>query len=207
MRALTPVLALLAAFTTHSVLAQPAEPARVRGTVQSFDGSALVLTTATQGTVTLTVGESTGINGLERKTADDIGPNAFIGTTAVKDSRGRWRATEVHIFPEAMRGAGEGHYAWDLPESTMTNAAVTGTAAKRRGRTLHLKYSTNQGSATGGEVDVDITRKTAIVALTAGERSLLVPGAVVFALATPEQDGKANAIAIVAETKGVKPPM
>jgi hypothetical protein len=206
MKTCAPLLALLTLLAAHSLPAQPAQPVRVRGTVQSFDGHTLAVAT-TSGTVRLTVGDSTGINGLAKKSAADIGPNTFIGTTAVKDSKGRWRATEVHIFPDSMRGAGEGHYAWDLPESTMTNAAVTGTAAKRRGRTLHLKYSTNQGSPTGGEVDVDITKKTAIVALTAGERSLLVPGAAVFALAAPGQGGTANAIAIVAETKGVKPPM
>ena len=167
----------------------------------------LEVRTETEGTVSLAVGDNTGINGVDKKSADDIGENTFIGTTAVKDADGHWRATEVHIFPESMRGAGEGHYAWDLPESTMTNAAVTGTAAKRRGRTLHLKYSTNQGSGPGGEIDVDITRKTAIVALTAGDRSLLVPGAAVFALAAEQPNGALNAIAIVAETNGVKPPM
>lgn len=206
MKTFAPLLGILALLAAHSLLAQPAQPQRVRGTVQSFDGHTLAVAT-TAGVVRLTVADNTGINGLEKKSAADIGPNTFIGTTAVKDSKGRWRATEVHIFPDSMRGAGEGHYAWDLPESTMTNAAVTGTAAKRRGRTLHLKYSTNQGSPTGGEVDVDITKKTAIVALTAGNRSLLVPGATVFALAAPGQGGAANAIAIIAETKGVKPPM
>ena len=71
----------------------------------------------------------TGINGLEAKTLADIGGNTFIGATAVKDSAGRWTATEIHIFPESMRGAGEGHYAWDLPDSSMTNGAVTGNTA------------------------------------------------------------------------------
>ena len=126
--------------------------------------------------------------------------STFIGTTAVKDAKGRGKATEVHIFPEAMRGAGEGHYAWDLPESTMTNAAVTGAVRKGRSGTFSLKYA-------GGTVDVDVTRKTAIVALTAGDRSLLVPGAAVFALAVPQANGTPSAVAIVAETKGVKPPM
>jgi hypothetical protein len=106
-----------------------------------------------------------------------------------------------------MRGAGEGHYAWDLPNSTMTNAAVTGIAGKRKGRTLHLKYSTNQGAATGGEIDVHITPKTAIVAFTPGDRTLLKPGASVFVLAVPKADDTAAALAIVAETNGVKPPM
>ena len=131
----------------------------------------------------------------------DITDNTFIGTTAVKDSNGRWQATEVHIFPEAMRGAGEGHYAWDLPDSTMTNGAATGVATEGRGRTLNVRYA-------GGTVDVDVTRRTEIVALTMGDRSLLVPGATVFALAVPPQAGSdAAAVAVIAETNGVKPPM
>jgi hypothetical protein len=193
------VLSLSLAAVAHAQQA-PVQPARVRGTVQAFDGQTLTLATPKDGVVKLAVGANTGINGVVAKTVADIGDNTFIGTTAVKDKKGRWQATEVHIFPEAMRGAGEGHYAWDLPESTMTNAAVTGAVRKGKGGTLALKYA-------GGTVDVDVTRKTAIVALTAGDRSLLVPGATVFALAVPQAGGAANAVAIVAETKGVKPPM
>ncbi len=178
----------------------PAPPVRVRGTVQAFDGQTLTLATPKDGVVTLAVGANTGINGLAAKTVADIGDNTFIGTTAVKDAKGRWQATEVHIFPESMRGAGEGHYAWDLPDSTMTNAAVTGAARTGKGGTFSLKYA-------GGTVDVEVTPKTAIVALTAGDRSLLVPGATVFALAVLEASGAPSAVAIVAETKGVKPPM
>jgi hypothetical protein len=174
-------------------------PSRIRGSIEAFDGRTLTLTLPT-GRMGLTLSDMTGINGLEEKSVADLRDNVFIGTTAIKDAAGRWQATEVHIFPEAMRGAGEGHYAWDLPERTMTNAAVTGTAATTNGRTMRLKYAT-------GEVEVDVTPKTAIVALTMGDRSLLVPGATVFVLAVPQDGGGLNAVAIVAETKGVKPPM
>jgi hypothetical protein len=141
----------------------------------------------------------TGINGLERRTLADITDNTFIGATAVKDRNGRWQATEVHIFPEAMRGAGEGHYAWDLPDSTMTNGAATGIVAKGRGGTLNVRYA-------GGNVEMDVTRRTEIVGLTMGSRALLVPGAAIMALAQPG-NGAATAVAIIAETNGVKPPM
>lgn len=200
------LLAALVALSAQAAGPQP-QPVRVRGTIQSVDGQTLEVATAGRGVVKLSVGERTGINGLEKKTIADIHDDTFIGTTAVKGTNGRWQATEVHIFPESMRGAGEGHYAWDLPNSTMTNAAVAGIAGKRNGRTLHLKYSTNQGAATGGVVDVDITPKTAIVAFTAGDRTLLVPGASVFALVVPQADDTAAAVAIVVETHGVKPPM
>ena len=177
------------------------QPARIRGTVQSLQGQSLTIATAAGGPVSLALTETTGINGVEAKTVADIGPNTFIGATAVKDPAGRWQATEIHIFPESMRGAGEGHYAWDLPESTMTNGAVTGSTVSGAGSTLRVEYA-------GGQVDVDVTPRTAIVALTAGDRSLLVPGATVFALAVPSPSGgAATAVAVVAETKGVKPPM
>jgi hypothetical protein len=54
---------------------------------------------------------------------------------------------------------------------------------------------------------VAVTRKTAIVELTMGDRSLLVPGATVMALVVPADGGGATAVAVVAETNGVKPPM
>lgn len=200
MRHLVRLVVLSFALATVAQAQAPVPPVRVRGTVQAFDGQTLTLSTPKDGVVKLAVGASTGINGLAAKSVADIGDNTFIGTTAVKDAKGRWQATEVHIFPESMRGAGEGHYAWDLPESTMTNAAVTGTVAKGNGRTLALKYA-------DGTVEVDVTPKTAIVALTAGDRALLVPGATVFALAVPQSSGAPSAVAIVAETKGVKPPM
>ena len=74
----------------------------------------------------------------------------------------------MHIFPESMRGAGEGHYAWDLPDSTMTNGAATGVVAKGRGGTMTVRHA-------GGNVEIDVTRRTEIVALTMGSRALLVP--------------------------------
>jgi hypothetical protein len=189
-------LCFLAAISTAA--AQP-PPARVRGVIQSLDGQWLVLATPNDGVVRLVLTDMTGINGLEKKSLADITENTFIGTTAVKDRDGRWQATEVHIFPEAMRGAGEGHYAWDLPESTMTNGAATGIAAKGRNGSLTVRYA-------GGSVEVDVTRKTQIVALTVGNRALLVPGATVMALVVPADNGQ-MAVAVVAETNGVKPPM
>jgi hypothetical protein len=198
--AIVSLAAVLALAASAQPPSEPPQPVRVRGTIQSFDGQKLAIATKSDGVVDLAVSDRTGINGLEAKTVADIGDNTFIGATAVKTSTGRWEATEIHIFPESMRGAGEGHYAWDLPESSMTNGAVTGNTSGGAGRTLRVKYA-------GGETDVDVTPKTSIVALTIGDRALLKPGAAVFALAIPQQGGGATAVAVIAETKGVKPPM
>src|SRR5688572_31899588 len=174
-------LVLLAGVAT----AQP--PPRVRGVIQAVEGETLVVATENDGVVRLTLTDMTGINGLERRTIADIANDTFIGATAVKDRKGRWQATEIHIFPESMRGAGEGHYAWDLPDSTMTNGAATGIIAKGRNGTLNVRHA-------GGTVEIAVTRKTEIVALTTGSRALLVPGATVFALVQPI-DGGAVAVA------------
>lgn len=175
-------------------------PLRVRGTVQQLTGDTLTVQTERDGRVEAVLGPSTGINGLERKSLGDIQDGGFIGTTATLDEGGRWRASEVHIFPEQMRGAGEGHYPWDFPNSTMTNATVSGRASAGDGRTLKLTHA-------GGEVEVDVVPETAVVMLTQGDRSLLVPGAAVFVLGTVQAGGRFDAIAVIAETNGVKPPM
>lgn len=203
MKSLLSIVSICLVLSSSVAFGQPA-PTRIRGTIEAVDATTVTVVTEEGETVRLTLTDTTGINGLEEKSAADIGDNTFIGTTAVKGNDGRWKATEVHIFPEAMRGAGEGHYAWDLPESTMTNAAVTGTTGTGNRRTLRLKYGTGE---TAGEVEVDLTRRTDIVALTLGDRSLLVAGAALFALAVPQDTGGAIAIAIVAETDGVEPPM
>jgi hypothetical protein len=195
------VIALAAAAFALAAHAQSQlpQPVRVRGVVKSFEGQKLSIETKSDGVVDVIVSDATGINGLEAKKIGDIGDNTFIGATAVKTAAGRWAATEIHIFPESMRGAGEGHYAWDLPESSMTNGAVTGNTRGAGGRTLRVKYK-------DGETDVDVTPKTAIVALVPGTRELLKPGATVFALAI-QQGGAGVAVAVIAETNGVKPPM
>jgi hypothetical protein len=203
MRASTRIRVLVSFALTAWLTAASAQapPVRIRGTVQALDGQVLTVATKSNGAVRLALSDMTGINGLEAKSVADIGSNTFIGATAVKDAAGRWQATEIHIFPESMRGAGEGHYAWDLPDSSMTNGAVTGNTTGGGGRTLRVKHM-------DGETDVDVTAKTVIVALIPGDRSLLVPGAMVFVLAVPaEGAGTPNAVAILAETKGVKPPM
>jgi hypothetical protein len=195
MRIGLPVFGLVLIAATAA--AQP--PPRVRGVIQALEGQTLVVATENEGVVRLTLTDMTGVNGVEKRTMADITDNTFVGATAVKNRDGRWEATEVHIFPESMRGAGEGHYAWDLPESTMTNGAATGVVAKRGGGSMTVRHA-------GGNVEIDVTRRTAIVALTMGSRALLVPGATIMALAQPVEGG-AMAIAIVAEANGVKPPM
>ena len=96
---------------------------------------------------------------------------------------GSLSALEVHIFPEAMRGTGEGHYSWDLrPQSMMTNANVEQVGATVEGRTLTLKYK-------DGEKKIFVPANTPIVIYEVGDRTDLKPGAPVFIIAAKQPDG------------------
>lgn len=193
---------LLSATLTAGALAQAQEGGaqmRIRGTVQQLVDRMLTVETRSDGAIELELPEQIGINGVARRSLEDVAQGRFIGTTAARGDDGRWHATEVHIFPEEMRGAGEGHYAWDFPETTMTNANVSGSVSAGDGRALTLTYD-------GGEVDVVIGPETDIVALVPGDTSLLVPGAAVFVLGL-SGGGTFTPLAIVAEKDGVEPPM
>src|SRR2546423_10900269 len=71
----------------------------------------------------------------------DVKPGMFVGSAGMMQADGTQKAIEVHIFPESMRGTGEGHYDWDLkPQSKMTNGNVEQTVAGVDGPTLSVKY-------------------------------------------------------------------
>jgi hypothetical protein len=114
---------------------------------------------------------------------------------------GSQSALEVHIFPEAMRGTGEGHYPWDLrPQSTMTNANVEQIVTAVDGQTLTLKYK-------DGEKKIFVPANTPIVVYVPGDKSDLKPGAKVFILAMKQPDGTLQGRAWRVGRDGVTPPM
>ena len=79
--------------------------------------------------------------GIAKISLSDIKVGSFIGTTTVPGPDGSQNAVEVHVFPEDMRGTGEGSRPYDLrPNSTMTNATVAETVAGNDGHTLMIKY-------------------------------------------------------------------
>jgi hypothetical protein len=96
---------------------------------------------------------------------------------------GTLKALEVHVFPPAMVGTGEGHRAWDLqPNSTMTNGTV-GDVVGANGHTLTVKYK-------GGERKVVVPDDVPVVNLELGDRSLLTVGTKVVLFARKDADGR-----------------
>ena len=140
--------------------------------MESLDGSELKLTIA----------DKPSIATLVKATLADIKQNSFVEVTSMPQPDGSLSALEVHIFPEAMRGTGEGHYSWDLrPQSMMTNANVEQVGATVDGRTLTLKYK-------DGERKIFVPANTPIVIYEVGDRTDLKPGAPVFIVAVKQPD-------------------
>ena len=200
-------LAIAAAFIALSVVpalaqAPPAgTPTPIRGTVEKLDGQNLTVKSREGPLVTIALAANFTVRAVVKKSLADIKTGDYVGAASLKGNDGKLRALEVLIFPEAMRGAGEGERPWDLlPDSLMTNAAVAGTAAAPAGQILKLSYK-------GGQSEVVVTPAVPVVTFGPGDASLLKRGATVIVFAMKNPDGSLTAPGVTAEKDGVKPPM
>jgi len=176
-------------------------PTRVRGAVDKLDGQNLTIKSREGQQVTVALVPNVTISYLVKKSLADIKAGDFVASTSTKGTDGKNHSVELRIFPEALRGAGEGQYAWDLvPESLMTNATVTGVTGAPQGQTLKVSYK-------GGESELVVGPDTPIFGYGSGDTTLLKPGAAVFVVAQKQADGTLTAARVTAEKDGVKPPM
>jgi len=194
------ICAALALVCMAALAQTPAPTQRLRGSVESFDGSTLVLKERSGETMRLTLADNFSLNEVVPISIANLQPGNFIGTAALTDADGKLRALEVLLLPEAARGSGEGHYPWDLqPGSSMTNGTVTEMVVATSGRTLRLRYK-------DGEQTVVVPDDIPIVTFKPGDRSLLVPGAKVL-MTAQARDGKLVALRGTAGRDGFAPPM
>ncbi len=188
-----------AAVLLAAVPAASAAPVHMRGTVTAVDGAAVTVKTADKD-VKLTLDDNWKIAGVAKASMADIKPGAFIGTANMEDASGN-KALEVVVFPEALRGTGEGDYGWDLkPGSKMTNATVTSQVNGVDGQTVSLAYK-------GGEKKVTISSSVPIVTIVAADQADVKPGAAVFLAGEPQGDGTLSSGRLVVGKDGVVPPM
>ena len=181
--------------------AQAQDTVRVRGTIASIDGATYVIKARDGGELKVALADNAQIAGVVKASLADIKQGLFVGVTAMPQADGSLIALEVHIFPEAMRGSGEGHYSWDLrPQSTMTNANVDQVVTAVDGQTLTLKYK-------DGEKKIFVAADTPIVAYVRGDKIDLKPGAKVFIAAVKQPDGTLQGRAWRVGREGVTPPM
>jgi hypothetical protein len=193
--------ALVAASTLYAIAQQPPSPTRVRGTIADVNGDVLAVKSRGGEDYSLRKTPDIRIVGIARIALADIKVGSFIGTTTVPAADGMHNAVEVHVFPEEMRGTGEGSRPHDLrPNSSMTNATVTESVAGNDGHTLLVKYK-------GGEKKVQVAPETPVVTYVSADKSDLKPGARVIAFMKRLPDGSFETNRVSVGRDGLTPPM
>jgi hypothetical protein len=173
---------------------------RLRATIDALDGKRLSLTTRAGQQLTVTISSDTAVIGIVPFNLDDIKAGSFIGVAAMPRPDGTQRALEVHVFPESMRGTGEGHRPFDLqPQSTMTNGTV-GTVTAGGDHRLTVGYP-------DGQKTIVVPPDTPVVTFVPGTAALLVPGAHCIVMGVEESNGDISATRVLVGKDGLVPPM
>jgi hypothetical protein len=213
-------LAAFAVALAFGVGANAQSTQTMRGDIAAVDKTTLHLKSSSGQETTIKLPDDVRVSLRVPAKLDDIKAGMFVGTAATPGPNGTLVASEVHIFPEAMRGTGEGYRSMaTMPGSTMTNATVAGVSSSavnkrgtmtnatvgnvrtaEEGRTLKLAYK-------GGEQTVFVSDKTPVVMVEAGSRGSLTPGAHVIVYAQRDTSGDLAARRISVGANGSVPPI
>jgi hypothetical protein len=200
-RSLTAV-GLAAILPASMAWSQDAPPVRVRGTIERIESPVFVVKSRDGAELKIVLVDNAVAVGVVKATLADIKAGSFVGIGAMPQSDGTQRALEVLIFPESMRGVGEGHYPWDLqPKSTMTNGNVEQVVTGVDGETLTVKYK-------DGEKKIIVPPGVPIVTFVPGDKADLKPGIKIFIVAAKKlPDGTLQAARVNYGKDGLTPPM
>ncbi|HWZ40722.1 MAG TPA: hypothetical protein VNY08_20705 [Bradyrhizobium sp.] len=154
---------------------------RVRGTIERIDGPVFVVKARDGSELKLTVTDNPLFVAIVPAKMSDIKSGMYVGSAGMMQEDGTQKAIEVHIFPESMRGTGDGHYDWDLlPKSKMTNGSVEQAVTGVDGPVLSVKYK-------DGEKKLVVTPQTVVVTYEFGKREEIQPGTRIFVSAAKKQ--------------------
>jgi hypothetical protein len=167
----------------------------VRGTVQNLTASAM--TVRDKGDLeTVKLAQPFHLYAREKSDLAQVKDNSFVGVTTVKQADGSERATEIHIFPEDLRGVGEGsHMMTDNPataSSRMTNGAVATPSRMSNGSVEHAGASTLIVQYAGGKQTVIVPPDVSVTELKPTTQTL-ADGDKVAVLAKKAADGSLSA--------------
>src|SRR6201992_356864 len=195
------VLGALFMLTASAAYADPT-PVRVRATVVSLDGNKLVVHPKSGDDITVMLNDNFGAVAVVKASMADIKEGTFIGTATVTQPDSSLKSEEGVVFPDKMRGTGEGHYPWDLgSKSMMTNATVSNAVKGVDGQTITVSYK-------GGEKKIDVPANVPVVTLVPGaDRADINPGVMVFVPPQKQDDGTLKAGGVLSGKDGLPPPM
>ena len=162
--------ALFVALLAASSAAQAQNTLAVMGTVEKIDAGSITVKSESGAVETFKLAPNVVIVQNKPATLNDIKPNDFVASAAVRKEDGKLYSTELRIFPDVMRGVGEGQRPMnDARNQTMTNATVTGTAIAGGNNTLKVKFA-------GGESELIVGPEVPITSIVPADRSLVKPG-------------------------------
>lgn len=189
---------VVVAYAVGAFAQLPANVMFVRGTIDGAEPGGLTVKTK-DGLTRVGVTEKTGYAAVSAARLKEIKKGGYVGITARRGADGNWQAVEVHIFPEAMRGLSEGHYPWDFPGTTMTNAVVADIVRRVDGPLLTL-------TPKGQSVQIVVPPTATIVRLDPQEVGMLRLGAGTVVVVRKETDGSLAALRVYVGQGGVMPP-
>jgi len=177
-------------------------PVRARGVIDDVDGKTLSVKARDGAMVQVKLADDARVLTLDKKSLADVKQGVFVGITAMPQPDGTQKAVEIHIFPDAMRGTGEGHYPWDLmPNSTMTNGNIESQVVSNDGQTLVMKYKDGEKTIiVPANVEVVMFVPATVADIKAGEKFFVPRGKKL-------PDGAVEAGVIIINSRGVDPPM
>jgi hypothetical protein len=193
------------AAATLPAMADSTPPQHLRGEIEKTGNQTFEVKPTSGADVPVIWDSQTKFGSLTAAKLSDIKQGMFVGTAAVPQPDGTQKAVEVHIFPESMRGTGEGFRPFpQVPKGTMTNATVTNmlgsTSANENGRTLTLTYK-------DGKQTIVVPKWAPIVLLAPGDASMLKEHAKVSVTGTKDASGKFVATRILIGVDGTMPPI
>lgn len=162
---------------------------RLRGTIEKIDNASLVLK-ANESETSVAVDAETAVFVNQPSSLSAIKPGDYVASAATKGADGKLRSKELRIFPEALRGIGEGQRPMDSPDTLMTNASVAEVVAAPEGQVVKVKYK-------NGTADLIVGPQVPVSAVVAADINALKPGTKVFILATKSANGTVTATRII----------
>ena len=162
----------------------------VRGTVASVSPTFIVVATPS-GNVTVAETQPVKVFAREPATLADVKDNVFIGVTTVKQPDGTEQATEIHIFPEELRGLGEGSRMMTgastgnrMTNGAVSNSRMTNGTASSPSRMTNGNVAASGSSMTvqyaGGTQNVTVPPNTKVTQIKATSKKLAVGDQVVI---------------------------
>jgi hypothetical protein len=169
-------------FAASFAAAQAPQMVRVRATLEDVSVPMLTAKSRDGAEMKIKLADNAPVNEVVKASLADIKADSYIAVTAMPQPDGTQKAVAILIFPEAMRGVGEGHRPWDLePNSTMTNATVAEQVAGTDGQTVTVKYK-------DGDKKILVTPATIIVTYKKSAASDLKAGQKIFVAAAKKLD-------------------